>query len=61
MKNWKTTTTAILSLVALIVSVATDLINNIPINWGIIIPAFIAAIGLIFAKDGDVTGGSRAQ
>jgi len=51
MSNWKTTVTAIMTIVVLIANVVSDLINGTAIDWAVIIPALISAIGLIFAKD----------
>lgn len=57
--NWKTTVTAIIAIITIIGSVVNDLISGNPVNWGTVIPGIIGALGLIFAKDFNVTGGNK--
>jgi hypothetical protein len=54
MKNWKTTVAALLGLVGLAATQGQAMLDGNPetvANWQIIIPAAIACVGLIFAKD----------
>ena len=57
MKNWKTT----LAGIAAILSVATKIVTTGSINWETDAPAIMAGIGLIAAKDSNVTGGTTRQ
>lgn len=52
--NWKTTLTGVLTLVTVAADAALLMIDNDPAtnpNWSVVIPAIVAAIGLIFARD----------
>lgn len=54
--NWKTTLTGVLTLVGIISRSALLMIDNDATtnpNWSVVIPAAVAAIGLIFARDAD--------
>ena len=57
MKNWKTT----LAGVAAILSVITKVVTTGGIDWQTDAPAIMAGIGLIAAKDSNVTGGTTRQ
>jgi len=48
--NWKTTTTGVLGALSALISIAQAVINGQPFDPALI-PAAIASIGLIFAKD----------
>ncbi len=54
MKNWKTTAAALLGLLSLAAMQGQAMLDGNPetvANWQIIIPAAIACVGLVFAKD----------
>lgn len=61
MKSWKTTVMGVLAILGAIISAATGLINGTVIDWTAVMAAILAGIGLIFAKDSQVTGGSIPQ
>lgn len=63
MKSWKTTVTGIITIIIALGSAAMTLLDgNSATNpdIGALIAAFTAGIGLIMAKDGNVTGGTVA-
>lgn len=63
MKNWKTTSTGITMVVGGIVGFYFAIKNN-SVNEGTVtgcLTAVLGGIGLIFAKDGNVTGGTIQQ
>jgi hypothetical protein len=49
--NWKTTGTGIASICTALGDITHSISTHTPINWNIDIPAIIAGIGLITAKD----------
>ena len=54
MKNWKTTVAALLGLLSLAATQGQAMLDGnteTVANWQIIIPAAIACVGLVFAKD----------
>jgi hypothetical protein len=54
MKNWKTTAAALLGLLSLAAMQGQAMLDGNPetvANWSLVIPAAMACIGLIFAKD----------
>lgn len=57
MKNWKTTFMGI----AAILGVAAKVVNNGSIDWQTDMPTVLAGIGLLVAKDSNVTGGTVQQ
>lgn len=57
MKNWKTT----LAGVAAVLAIASKAVTAGHLDFATDGPALMAAIGLIMAKDHDVTGGSVRQ
>lgn len=61
MKNWKTTTTGILAILTAVISAANSLIQGHPVDYGSTITAVMAGVGLIAAKDSNVTGGTVKQ
>lgn len=61
MKSWKTTFSGIIAIVVALADVATKISNDQPIDVMTTVAAIMAGIGLIFAKDGQVTGGRITQ
>ena len=61
MKSWKTTVTGIGAIITAIVGATTGVVNNTPVDWTSIIAAVMARVGLITAKDANVTGGTKQQ
>ena len=57
MKNWKTTLAGVATLLAVASKIATA--GHLDFNADV--PAILAAVGLIAAKDCDVTGGTTRQ
>ena len=58
-KNWKTTGAGIAAIVVAAGAILTALTDNDPAtnpDWTALVAAVIAGVGLIFAKDGNVTG-----
>lgn len=58
-KNWKTTGLGIAAILTAGGAALTALTDNDPAtlpDWGALIAAVIAGVGLIFAKDGDKSG-----
>lgn len=53
-KNWKTTLTGVGTIIA-------GVFTGLHGNWSMAVPQIIAGVGLIFAKDGNVTGGTTQQ
>lgn len=63
-KSWKTTAAGTGSVLLALGMFLTSSFDNDPStmpNWAIIVPAIISGIGLIFAKDHNVTGGTVKQ
>ena len=63
MKSWKTTVAGVILIVNAIITVVSALIQDPPavIDWNTVILNIIAGIGLIVAKDTQVTGGTIPQ
>jgi len=57
MRNWKTTLAGIAALISVVAKVA----NGGAIDTATDVPVVITAIGLLVAKDGNVTGGTVRQ
>ena len=57
MRNWKTT----LAGAAALLSVVAKIVVSGSIDWATDGPAILAGIGLIAAKDHNVTGGTKQQ
>ena len=55
----KTTVLGILAILGALVSAGTGVVNGTPVDWTAIISAVMAGIGLIFAKDYNVSGGGN--
>ena len=61
MKNWKTTVMGCLAILAAIINAAVGMIGGTPVDWAATMTAIFAGIGLISAKDSNVTGGTIRQ
>ncbi|MBV6342777.1 hypothetical protein [Candidatus Magnetobacterium casense] len=61
MKSWKTTVMGVMAIITALISAATGIINGTPVDWTAIITAIMAGVGLIAAKDSNVTGGTIRQ
>ncbi len=63
MKNWKTTATGAAGVLAGVAALLTQLTSGSPDGAVLMtsITGIITGVGLIFAKDHDVTGGSVRQ
>lgn len=61
MKSWKTTTAGVLSITLAVVHAALAMINGTPFDMASTLAAIMAGIGLITAKDSNVTGGTIKQ
>ena len=59
-KSWKTTACGVLSLVVIGLSVAKSILSGVAVDWGTIVPAFMAGLTGLLAKDHDVTGAPAA-
>lgn len=59
-KNWKTTVFGTGGIVTALVDIVSNFATGTPdkINWTIDIPIIMTGLGLLFAKDGNVTGGT---
>ena len=58
-KNWKTTGAGIAAIVVAAGAILTAMTDNDPEtnpDWAALVAAVIAGVGLIFAKDGNVSG-----
>lgn len=60
-KSWKTTACGVLSLAAVAIGVAKSLISGVAVDWSMVVPAFMAGLTGLFAKDHDVTGAAANQ
>lgn len=56
MKNYKTTILGILTIIGTLCKAGLDLMNNTPIDYGIISAGISTGVGLFLAKDAGVTG-----
>jgi hypothetical protein len=56
MRNWKTTAAGVASILSIVVK----LLQGGGLEQSDIVAA-VAGVGFLFAKDGDVTGGTRRQ
>jgi hypothetical protein len=57
MRNWKTTIAGVAALLAII----SKAVTSGHLEFSTDVPAAIAAVGLLFAKDHNVTGGTSPQ
>ena len=55
-KSWKTTVCGVLSLVVIGIGVAKSILSGVAVDWGTIVPAFMAGLTGLLAQDHDVTG-----
>jgi len=58
MKSWKTTALGIIAVVVAIGNALTAMWDNDPAtepNWGLVASAIVVAVGLLFARDNNVT------
>ena len=60
-KSWKTTVCGVLSLAVIGLSVAKSVISGSTVDWSTIVPAFMAGLTGLLAKDHDVTGTAATQ
>ena len=64
MKNWKTTVFGAATIIAAIASAIKAAVDGDPTtlpDWAMVVAAVITGIGLIAAKDSNVTGGTKQQ
>ena len=59
-KSWKTTASGAAAFCAAAVIIFTAVGNGEPINWTAVMALVIPGIGLILAKDSNVTGGTKS-
>lgn len=59
-KNWKTTLFGTGGIATALVDIISNYTTGTPekINWTVDIPVIITGLGLLFAKDSNVTGGT---
>lgn len=57
MRSWKTT----LAGIAALFSIAVKIITTGQVDWATDGPAVLAGVGLLAAKDSNVTGGTKKQ
>jgi hypothetical protein len=60
-KNWKTTASGSAAILVAAAHFLTGLVAGDTSGWGADFAAISAAIGLLFAKDANVTGGTVRQ
>ena len=58
MKSWKTTLSGIVSIVLAVGHAIYALLNGQPVDVATLMAAIVAGVGLIMAKDSQVTGGT---
>ena len=61
MKSWKTTFSGLAAILVAVVNAVNGMINGHPVDWAVTMSAIMAGIGLIMAKDSNVTGGTVKQ
>lgn len=61
MKSWKTTVSGICAIIAAVTSAVSGVVSGHPVDWTAVIAAVMAGVGLISAKDSNVTGGTVQQ
>ena len=57
--SWKTTGLGVLGLISIISKTASELIQGIPVDWTIVATTVMTSVGLLFAKDYNVSGGTK--
>lgn len=55
MKSWKTTVSGIGAIIVAVINAAVGIINGTPVDWASTMAAIMAGIGLITARDNNVT------
>mgnify|MGYP001565596271 CR=1 FL=1 len=60
-KSWKTTATGVLAIAAAVIGAAQALLAGGPVDWPTVAAAIMAGVGLLMAKDHNVTGGTNPQ
>jgi hypothetical protein len=60
-KSWKTTISGIIAIVLVVGDAANKLIQGQPVDFATLIAGVMAGLGLISAKDSQVTGGTVKQ
>ncbi len=58
MKSWKTTVMGILAILGAVIGIGTAYLQGQTIDYTSVIGSVMAGIGLIAAKDSNVTGGT---
>ncbi len=58
MSSWKTTLMGIVAIMGSLIGIADHLINGTPVDLMVHLTAIGGGIGLLFAKDSNVTGGN---
>jgi hypothetical protein len=61
MKSWKTSLGGVGMILGAVADIAMALYNGTTPNWDRDFIAICGGVALLFAKDGDLTGGSRSQ
>jgi hypothetical protein len=57
--SWKTTGLGILGLISIASKTASELIQGIPVDWTIVATTVMTSVGLLFAKDYNISGGTK--
>jgi hypothetical protein len=57
--SWKTALTGVVLIGGAIIGIINDLVNGKPVDFASYGAAIIAGVGLIAAKDSNVTGGTK--
>lgn len=57
--SWKTTGLGILGLISIVSKTASELIQGIPVDWAIVATTVMTSVGLLFAKDYNISGGTK--
>jgi hypothetical protein len=57
--SWKTTGLGILGLISIVSKTASELIQGIPVDWTIVATTVMTSVGLLFAKDYNISGGTK--
>lgn len=60
-KSWKTTLSGAIAIIIAAGNAIQGMLNGTPVDMATTIAAVMAGIGLIAAKDGNVTGGTVKQ
>lgn len=60
-KSWKTTSAGVITILIAVLNAGINLIQGKPIDFAATIAAVTAGVGLLSAKDSNVTGGTVQQ